>query len=88
VRSDRERLEDILEASRMIREHVADRVEALPTDTILRLATERLVEIVGEAASNLSPGLRASHPEVGWRGPRGLRTILAHRYFAIREEIA
>ena len=83
MRSDRERLEDVLEASRTIREQVADRVETLPTDEILRLATERLIEIVGEAASNLSPELRAGHPDVDWRGPRGLRTILAHRYFGI-----
>ena len=83
MRSDRERLEDMLETARTIREYVADPVGELPTDPILRLATERLIEIIGEAAGNLSPELRAAHPDVDWSGPRGLRTILAHRYFGI-----
>lgn len=83
MRSDRERLEDILEACRSLRQHVAGRLDDLPRDEILRLATERLVEIIGEAAARISSELQAAHPDVDWRGPAGIRTILAHRYFGI-----
>ena len=83
MRSDRERLEDIAEAARLVREEVAPRIGDLERDPILLLATERLIEIIGEAAANISPELQASHPSVQWRGPIGIRNILAHRYFGI-----
>lgn len=66
-----------------MRERVARRVDALPTDDVLRLATERLIEIVGEAASQLSPELRNAHPHVDRTGPRGLGVVLTHRYVGI-----
>lgn len=87
MRSDRERLEDILEAARSLRENVAPRLEGLENDEILQLATERLVEIIGEAAASLSDDFRAAHPDVDWRGPAGIRVILAHRYFGIDVDV-
>ncbi len=83
MRSDRERLEDIAEAARLVREEVAPRIGDLERDPILLLATERLIEIIGEAAANISPELQALRSDVHWRGPIGIRNILAHRYFGI-----
>ncbi|HZR92752.1 MAG TPA: HepT-like ribonuclease domain-containing protein [Gaiellaceae bacterium] len=83
MRSDRERLEDILEACESISGEVAPRRDQLESDVLLRLATERLIEIIGEAAANVSPELRAAHPEVDWSQPVGMRNILVHRYFGI-----
>lgn len=83
MRSDRERLEDIAEAARLVREEVAPRIGDIESDPIVLLAAERLIEIIGEAATNLSQELQARHPDVQWRGPIGIRIILAHRYFGI-----
>jgi uncharacterized protein with HEPN domain len=79
LRSDRERLEDMIEACTSIREHVVPRQAQLESDEILRLAAERLIEIIGEAAANVSDQLRDAHPEVDWRAPVGMRNVLAHR---------
>ncbi len=83
MRGDRQRLEDILEASRLIRERLSGRSSELAQDPILQAAAERLIEIIGEAAANLSSELREAYPDVLWRGPIGIRNILAHRYFGI-----
>lgn len=41
-------------------------------------AIERMLEIVGEAASQLSERRRAEHPDVPWSKIIGLRVRLAH----------
>lgn len=45
-----------------------------------RLAVERLVIILGEAAGSISESFRLAHPEVGWRRIQRLRNNLAHEY--------
>ena len=61
-----------------------DRVSAADfrKDRRLRLAVERLLEIVGEAAGGLSEEARASVP-FDWRAVRGLRNVIVHQYGAI-----
>lgn len=46
----------------------------------LRLAVERLLTIIGEAASHISPQYRNQHPEVAWKNLIGFRNVLAHEY--------
>ena len=52
----------------------------------LRRATERTVEIIGEAARRVSSMFREAHPEIPWRNIVGLRNILAHEYGRIDHE--
>jgi len=47
---------------------------------VLLRAAERLLEIIGEAASNVSPDAAAAHPDVDWRKIVRLRIVLAHHY--------
>lgn len=54
-------------------------------DRTLQWATERLLEIVGEAAGALSDEARAEIPH-DWSGLRGLRNVLAHQYGRIEPE--
>lgn len=54
-------------------------------DRKLRLQIERLLEIVGEAASGLSEKQRA-RIDYDWRGVRGLRNAIAHQYGSIDPE--
>ncbi len=53
----------------------------------LRLATERRIEIIGEAARNVSAEFQQAHPEIPWRKVIAQRHVLAHEYGDIRQEI-
>jgi uncharacterized protein with HEPN domain len=50
---------------------------------MLRYALARCLEIIGEAASQLSEETRAAAPGVPWSQVIGMRHRLAHAYFAI-----
>lgn len=56
-------------------------------DKRTRLAVERSLEIVGEAARGVSRATQSRHPDIPWRSIIGLRHLLAHEYDEIRYEI-
>ena len=56
-------------------------------DGNLRFATERRIEIIGEAARRVSESFRLAHPDIPWRRIIGLRNILAHGYGEVRQEV-
>lgn len=87
MRSDRERLEDILEMCRHLREQVAGRKDELAVDPVLQAAAQRWIEIIGEAAANVSTELRSARPEVPWSSAIGMRNILIHGYFHLDLEV-
>ena len=43
----------------------------------------RNLEIIGKAAKNLSPALRANNPEVPWQKIAGLRDVPIHQYLGV-----
>ena len=49
-------------------------------DVVLQAAVIRWFEVIGEAASKLSPAFRAAHPTLPWSSIIGLRNILIHEY--------
>lgn len=55
-------------------------------DENLRLATERRIEIIGEAARRISPELKEAHPEIPWRLIVDQRNVLIHAYDEIETE--
>lgn len=55
----------------------------LDTDAMLMLALTRLLEIIGEAAKNVSEPTRALAPGIPWRAIAGTRDRIAHGYFDI-----
>ena len=59
----------------------------LDTDTMLRFALTRAVEIVGEAAAKVSAAGRAAAPEIEWPVIVGMRNRLVHAYFDINTDI-
>jgi uncharacterized protein with HEPN domain len=82
LRSDRERLQDILERCAYIQEHLAGNLGRLADDVVFAAAAQTWLQVIGEAAANVSQGLRDSHPEVAWRGAIGLRNMIVHGYGA------
>ena len=77
-RSDDLRVADILEAAGQIAELVAGGRELFDSDWTRQRATERLLEIIGEAANAISDDFKVSHPQVPWRHVVNLRHLLAH----------
>lgn len=51
------------------------------------LAAIRVIEVIGEAAKNIPPSIRDSHPEVPWSGLARMRDKLIHVYFGIDKEV-
>ncbi len=59
----------------------------LDADQLLEFALVRAVEIVGEAASKVSPERRAQLPMIPWSSIVGMRNRLVHAYFEIDRDI-
>lgn len=57
--------------------------EAFNAQRPLQHSVVRCIEVIGEAASRLSPELRKAHPEVPWQDMIGMRNRLIHAYFDI-----
>ena len=83
MRSDRERLHDILDAVDRIEAQAARGRDAFAGDELAQTAVIRWVEIIGEAARGLTEELRRAHPEVPWRQMVAMRNVLIHGYFDI-----
>jgi len=43
--------------------------------------------IIGEAANKIPEELQNKHPDIDWRGIIGMRNIIAHGYFNIKQDI-
>lgn len=50
---------------------------------LLQLASEALLQKIGEAANRLPEQFRLDHPDVPWRAMRGMRNVLTHEYQVI-----
>jgi uncharacterized protein with HEPN domain len=59
----------------------------LDSDELLRLALTKLVEIVGEAAKQVSENTRAEYPGVPWSAAARMRDRLVHHYFDIDVDV-
>ncbi|MBI3611383.1 MAG: DUF86 domain-containing protein [Nitrospirae bacterium] len=78
---------DMLDAARSVLDFTAGvRFEQYLQDRKLQLAVERCLEILGEAARNLSDSFKKAHPEIAWQGIIGLRHVLAHEYGEIKQD--
>ncbi|MBX3503457.1 MAG: DUF86 domain-containing protein [Alphaproteobacteria bacterium] len=47
----------------------------LDRDFTFRLAAERILELVGEAARRVSPAVRGAHPDIPWIDTVGMRNV-------------
>ncbi len=87
-KTDEVRLRHMLDAANQAIEFTQGRSRAdLDTDTMLALAVVRLIEILGEAAKNVSQVTKDSTPEIPWRQISGTRNRLSHAYFDVNLDI-
>jgi uncharacterized protein with HEPN domain len=77
-------VEHMLEAIARIRRYVGrKRRPGFLGDAQLQDAVIRNIEIIGEAASRLSPEFAARHAEIPWRDIVGMRHRLIHGYLNV-----
>jgi Uncharacterized conserved protein len=82
------RIAHLIEAAEKAVAFAADRDRAaLDADELLRLALTKLVEIVGEAAKQVSEATRQAYPDVPWSAAARMRDRLIHHYFDINLDI-
>jgi uncharacterized protein with HEPN domain len=55
----------------------------LDNDQMLSLALVRLIEIIGEAANNISLSCQNNYPQIPWREMIGMRNRIVHAYFEV-----
>jgi uncharacterized protein with HEPN domain len=88
-----------LKDDRVYLQHILDEIEYLETlrpslryedlthDKTTEHAVTRALEIIGEAAKNVSDTIKKEHPKIPWKFMAGLRDKVIHGYFAINYEI-
>jgi uncharacterized protein with HEPN domain len=78
---------DMIEASQSIQEILINKTyNDFVNDKIVKLAIERLIEIIGEAARKISKTFKENHQEIPWKSIIAQRNVLAHEYGDIRYE--
>jgi uncharacterized protein with HEPN domain len=87
MRSDRERLLDMLEAIQKIEQYAYDETFSPEDENLVEVWMIHHLQIIGEAASRVSNELRDKHPEVAWGGMIGMRHVLVHGYFETDKEL-
>lgn len=72
---------DMLEAARSIRRFTASTsLDQYQQNEVMKLAVERQLEVIGEAARRVSDAFRETHPEIPWLPIIAQRNVLAHEY--------
>jgi uncharacterized protein with HEPN domain len=67
---------------------VGDKARAeFDADEVLRLALIYLIQIIGEAASQVSQETKETHPNIPWHSIVGMRHRVVHGYFAVDEDL-
>ncbi len=57
--------------------------QAFLKNRVVQDAVIRRIEVIGEAAKNISPSFRKRNSEIEWREIAGMRDKLIHEYFGV-----
>lgn len=83
MRGDRERLQDIIEAIERIEKRVAVGQAKFMEDELIQVWCVHHIQIIGEAAANISASLRDRYSHIPWLDIIAMRNVLVHQYFGI-----
>lgn len=82
-RDDTVYIQNILDAARKAISFVQNKTREVDADEMLALSLVRLLEVIGEAATNVSADFQDNHPKIPWKKMIGMRNRLIHGYFDI-----
>jgi uncharacterized protein with HEPN domain len=86
--ADETRLRDMLDAVRKAEQFAAGRTrQSLQSDNMLVFALTRAIEIIGEAASQITEETRQSLPDIPRRAIIGMRNKIIHDYISVDPDI-
>ncbi|MGA2260725.1 MAG: HepT-like ribonuclease domain-containing protein [Acidobacteriota bacterium] len=78
---------DMLQAARLVVTFVRGvTLDEYCDNQMLRMAVERALEILGEAANRVSGNYRSAHGEIPWRQIIAQRNVLVHEYGEVDDE--
>ncbi len=81
---DKIRLQHILDAIVEIQNYLtATERSAFFSNSMMRFACIKQMEIIGEASNQLTKDFKAKFPNVEWAQIVGMRNVFAHEYFGI-----
>jgi uncharacterized protein with HEPN domain len=86
MRSERERLLDILEAIERIEKYAVKGKRAFEVDELIQNWMVNHITVIGEACRSLSDDFQSRYADVPWADIIGMRNILIHHYFGIDED--
>lgn len=84
MRADHDWLEEMVDALQRATAYLgAAGREEFMADNLLRDAISYRLAVAGEAAKQVSEGLRVRYPGIPWRDMAGMRDILVHGYYRV-----
>ncbi|MFN2521310.1 MAG: DUF86 domain-containing protein [Candidatus Limnocylindria bacterium] len=83
MRSDRERLLDIVEAIDRIERYTRLGRRKFEEQELVQAWVIHHIEIIGEASARVSLSVRSSSPDIPWAQIGAMRNVLVHDYFGI-----
>lgn len=87
MKDDRAVLLHVLDSIERISAYTTGGRDAFMKDRKTQDAVVRNLEIIGEAAKGVSPGLKKAHPEVPWKRIAGMRDKMIHEYFGVNLDL-
>jgi uncharacterized protein with HEPN domain len=87
MRSDADRLQDVLEAIDRIERHAVRGKDAFCEDELLQTWILHHLLIIGEACRALSAEFRTAHNGEICADAAGLRNVIVHHYFGVDREV-
>ena len=82
------RLYHIIECADEIEEAIQNKnFETFTANHVLRIAVVKWIEIIGEAAANITSDFKETHSEIDWKAIIGMRNVVVHEYFGIKYEL-
>ena len=85
---DKQRILHILDALQNIEDFLENfDFEVFNKSKLHRAATERQIEIIGEATAAISDTLKEKYPTIEWQPIKRFRNVIIHEYFGVSVQI-
>lgn len=87
MRREDERLQDILDAIAAIEKYTNRGRQVFDNEELIQVWIIYHLQIIGEAANDLSKVLKNQYSVIPWQQIIGLRNLLVHEYFRIDKQL-